>query len=160
MKNIPVKIVRPFNNYGPGLKISDRRALPDFARNIMSGEDVIMLSNGAPTRTFCYIADAITGYYKVLVNGKKGESYNIGCDKPEISIKDFAQRTVKLSRELFNYQGELKFELSDDEDYLTDNPNRRCPNINKAKSELKFNPTISLEDGIKRSLIWYLENNV
>ena len=48
--------------------------------------------------------------------------------------------------------------VSDDEDYLTDNPNRRCPNIDKARSELDFNPNISLEEGLKRSLIWYSGN--
>jgi UDP-glucuronate decarboxylase len=156
--NVAVKIARPFNNYGPGLKITDRRALPDFARNILNGEDVIMLSDGAPTRTFCYISDAIVGYYKVLVNGKKGESYNIGSDNPEISIRELAERTVKLAKELFNYQGNLIFRVSDDEDYLTDNPNRRCPIIDKARSELDYYPNISIQDGLKRSLIWYSGN--
>lgn len=155
---VPVRIARPFNNYGPGLKITDRRALPDFARNILNGEDVVMLSDGAPTRTFCYIADAIIGYYKILLKGKNAESYNIGSDSPEISIRQLAERTVKLSKELFNYQGNLVFMVSDDEDYLTDNPNRRCPNIDKARSELDYNPNFSLEDGLKRSLIWYSGN--
>ena len=62
-------MARPFNNYGPGLKITDRRVIPDFAREIFAGRDVVMLSDGTPTRTFCYSADAITGYYKVLVRG-------------------------------------------------------------------------------------------
>ena len=87
-----------------------------------------MFSDGSPTRTFCYIADAIIGYYKILVRGKNAESYNIGSDSLEISIRQLAERTVRLSKELFNYQGKLVFLVSDDEDYLTDNPNRRCPN--------------------------------
>ena len=62
---LPVKIVRPFNNYGPGLKITDKRVIPDFARNI-NGEDIVIYSSGSPMRTFCYISDAIIGYYKVL----------------------------------------------------------------------------------------------
>jgi UDP-glucuronate decarboxylase len=64
---LPVKVARPFNNYGPGLKITDKRVLPDFARDIFAGRDITMHSDGSPTRTFCYIADAIVGYYKILV---------------------------------------------------------------------------------------------
>ena len=58
-RGVPVKIARPFNNYGPGLKITDRRVIPDFARDIMAGRDIVMLSDGAPKRTFCYVADAV-----------------------------------------------------------------------------------------------------
>jgi nucleoside-diphosphate-sugar epimerase len=53
---IPVKVARPFNNYGPGLKISDRRVIPDFVGDIMNGQDIGRLSDGSPRRTFCYAA--------------------------------------------------------------------------------------------------------
>ena len=69
--DLPIKMARPFNNYGPGLKITDRRVLPDFARDIFAGKDIVMLSDGAPKRTFCYVADAVQGYYKILVRGGK-----------------------------------------------------------------------------------------
>jgi len=157
--NLPIRIARPFNNYGPGLKISDRRALPDFARNILNNEDIILFSDGSPTRTFCYVADAIIGYYKVLINGKDGESYNIGMDKPEISILELANKTIEISRNLFDYKGQLIMKTSDDKEYLTDNPNRRCPIISKAKRDLDFNPIIDLTDGIERSLLWYQGNS-
>lgn len=88
---MPIKMARPFNNYGPGLKITDTRVLPDFARDILAGRDIVMFSDGSPTRTFCYSADAIIGYYKVLVNGRPGEAYNVGVEKPEISVFDLAQ---------------------------------------------------------------------
>jgi UDP-glucuronate decarboxylase len=156
--DLPIRIARPFNNYGPGLKISDRRALPDFARNVLNDEDIVLLSDGAPTRTFCYVADAIVGYYKILVRGRNGESYNIGLDKPEISIRELAERVVQMSRELFDYQGSAVFEISDDKHYLTDNPNRRCPIITKAREHLEYNPMIGLDEGLKRSLLWYAEN--
>jgi UDP-glucuronate decarboxylase len=155
---LPIRIARPFNNYGPGLKITDRRALPDFARNIFNNEDIVLLSDGAPTRTFCYVADAIIGYFKILINGKDGESYNIGIDKPEISILELAERTIEISRVLFDYQGKLVQKISEDKEYLTDNPNRRCPVIDKAKKDLGYNPSINLNDGLKRSLLWYSEN--
>jgi len=155
---VPVSIARPFNNYGPGLKITDKRAPPDFANDILNGRDIILLSDGSPTRTFCYIADAIVGYYKVMFSGEPGESYNVGNDAPEVSIRDFAQLNVTMAKELFDYKGEVKFARCEDADYLTDNPHRRCPNIDKARSKLNFEPSVSLEDGIRRSLTWYNEN--
>ena len=155
---LPIKIVRPFNNYGPGLKITDKRALPDFARNIFAGEDIVLLSDGSPTRTFCYVADAVVGFFKTLLRGRDGEAYNIGMDQPEISIRQLAEKVISCARELYGYQGSLVFARSDDPEYLTDNPNRRCPVLAKAREELGYAPAISLEEGIRRSLIWYRDN--
>ena len=152
---LPIKIARPFNNYGPGLKISDGRVIPDFARNILVGDDIVMHSSGKPTRTFCYIADAVVGYYKILVRGRSGEPYNIGTDHPEISIADLADRMAVIAREELGYEGQVIHRPSDDADYLVDNPNRRCPDITKARSELGYDPRVSLDDGLRRSLLWY-----
>src|SRR5262249_20204512 len=99
--HVPVKVARPFNNYATGLKITDRRVIPDFVRDVLSGRDIVMLSDGSPMRTFCYVADAVIGYYKVLVNGRPGESYNIGVETPEISMAELAERIVALGRDLF-----------------------------------------------------------
>ena len=155
---LPVRAVRPFNNYGPGLKITDRRVIPDFARDILAGRDIIMLSDGRPRRTFCYVADAIIGYYKALVKGKNGEPYNIGVEAPEISIAELAEQMVTIARSLFGYEGKVVLQSSKDLDYLTDNPSRRCPAIGKARSELAYNPSVSLTEGLTRSLIWYKDN--
>lgn len=156
---IPIKTVRPFNNYGPGLKITDGRALPDFAKKVISGEDIVLFSDGMPTRTFCYITDAVSGYIKALVKGKSGEAYNIGIDKPEISIKQLAYKTIDIAKNLFDYTGQVIFSISNDKEYLTDNPNRRCPDISKAKKDLNFDPYIDIDEGITKSLIWYQSNN-
>lgn len=153
--NLPIKIVRPFNNYGPGLKITDGRVIPDFASNILNGKNIVLLSEGFPTRTFCYITDAIVGYLKTLINGKAAESYNIGVENPEISMLDLAQKMRSLAIELFSYKGEVIKQTSEDKNYLVDNPNRRCPQIGKAKEELGFNPEISLDEGLTNTLIWY-----
>jgi len=155
---LPIKTVRPFNNYGPGLKITDRRVIPDFARDVLAERDIVMFSNGSPTRTFCYVADAIVGYFKVLVKGRKGEAYNIGVEEPEISIGDLADRIVILAKELFGYQGKVVCRISSDSEYLTDNPNRRCPSIAKARTEVGYNPSISIDEGLRRLLIWYQVN--
>ena len=105
--DLPIKMARPFNNYGPGLKITDKRVIPDFARNVFDGQNIVMLSDGSPTRTFCYVADAVCGYYKVLVRGHQGEAYNVGVETPEISMRQLAEKIVACSREMFGYDGEV-----------------------------------------------------
>jgi nucleoside-diphosphate-sugar epimerase len=152
---VPVRMVRPFNNYGPGLKISDRRVIPDFARDIMAGRDIVMLSDGRPTRTFCYVADSVVGYYKAMIRGRDGEAYNVGIDRPEISMKDLAGRVVQTARELFDYRGKVVTGESTESDYLVDNPNRRCPDMTKSNTELGYHPTILVDEGLRRALTWY-----
>ena len=156
--SLPVTIARPFNNYGPGLKITDRRVIPDYALDVFSGRDIVMLSDGSPKRTFCYAADAIAGYYKVLAKGRPGESYNIGVEAPEISMLELAERVVRLARQLFGYGGRVVLKESTERDYLVDNPSRRCPVITKARTELGYDPTIELDEGLRRSLVWYSYN--
>lgn len=153
---LPIRAARPFNNYGPGLKITDQRVLPDFARDILEGRDIVMLSDGAPTRTFCYVADAIVGYYKVLVRGGDGEAYNIGTETPEISMAEVASKLVSIAGELIDYQGKVVRGTADDAAYLVDNPNRRCPDISKARAQLAFEPAVSLDEGLRRMLTWYV----
>lgn len=155
---VPVKIARPFNNYGPGLKITDGRVLPDFARDVLNGRDIVMYSDGSPMRTFCYSADAIIGYYKVLVKGHPGEAYNIGIERPEKSVAQLAELVIVTARALFGYGGKLVRKVSKESDYLVDNPNRRCPMIDKARSHLGYNPSILINEGLRRSLIWYYHN--
>jgi len=157
---LPVRIARPFNNYGPGLKITDGRVIPDFARDVLAGRDIVMLSDGSPTRTFCYASDAIAGYYKVLVRGRDGEPYNIGIDRPEISVAELARLVVENAAELFGYRGRVVLGRSQEADYLVDNPNRRCPDINKAREQLDFRPTVTVDEGVYRSLVWYHHNPV
>ena len=155
---VPVKMARPFNNYGPGLKITDGRVLPDFARDVFAGRDMSMLSDGSPKRTFCYATDAIAGYYKVLVRGHLGEPYNVGIDRPEISIAQLAQYVRQSAEQLFGYRGQVRLGKSAEADYLIDNPNRRCPVIDKARTHLGFDPRVLVEEGIHRSMIWYYHN--
>ena len=155
---VPVKSARPFNNYGPGLKITDRRVLPDFARDVFNGRDIVMLSDGSPKRTFCYVADAICGYYKILIKAKPGEAFNIGVESPEISMLELAEKIVSQASALFGYRGKIVHQQSADKDYLLDNPNRRCPIIEKARKDLGFNPSVQIDEGLRRSLLWYAGN--
>ena len=131
---VPATIARPFNNYGPGLKLTDRRVIPDLVRDVLNGQDLTLLSDGSATRTFCYASDAVSGYYKVLVNGRPGEPYNIGTEEPEISVGELAERITTLARDLFGYKGKTVHRASDEADYLVDNPSRRRPLIGKARA--------------------------
>ena len=156
--NMPIGVVRPFNNYGPGMKINDKRVPADFAKAIYENKDIVILSDGSPTRTFCYISDAITGYLKILLYGKY-DFFNIGMDFPEISIKELADIYVNAGKEVFDYDGKVVYNISEDKDYLTNNPERRCPNIDKARSFLNYKPSIQVTDGVKRFLTFIKEND-
>lgn len=156
--NMPITIIRPFNNYGPGMRLNDARVPADFANAIRQNRDIEMFSDGTPTRTFCYITDAITGYLKGLLHSQDGfEAYNIGMDKPEISIRRLAEIYLEAGREVFGYTGEAKFAEPEDEEYLANNPNRRCPVIDKARRMLGYDPQISVEQGVRYFLEYIKE---
>ncbi len=150
---LPINIVRPFNNYGPGLNINDGRVIPDFFKNIFENKDIEIFSDGSSTRTFCYISDAITGYLLALLSKDKGEVYNIGNDEPEISISKLANLIINVS----NSKSKVVFKKNDDIHYLTNNPQRRCPDINKAKTNLNFYPNVSLEEGLLFTYKYYYD---
>lgn len=149
--NMPIVVARPFNNYGPGMRINDKRVPADFAFALKENRDIVILSNGAPTRTFCYIADAIAGYLKILVYGKY-DYFNIGIETPEISVAQLANIYVEAGSEILGYTGKVIYATSDDRQYLTNNPQRRCPDIVKAKRYLGYTPTIHVEVGVRRFL--------
>jgi UDP-glucuronate decarboxylase len=150
-------VVRPFNNYGPGLRLDDQRVSADFEKAVYFNEDIVILSDGAPTRTFCYIADAVVGYLKILLYGKY-DFFNIGIESPELTMTELAELYKKVGTKMMDYTGDIRYEISEDKDYLTDNPKRRCPNIDKARKLLNYNPRIEIEEGIERTLL-FLKNN-
>ena len=153
---MPITIARPFNNYGPGMALTDKRLPADFANNIIEGRDLIIFSNGSPTRTFCYISDAIIGYLLCLTYGQY-DYFNIGNDIPEITVSEFAKIFKSNGHKVFGYQGSILHEKSDDIDYMTDNPNRRCPDISKARRKLNYNPKVNVEEGVERYLKFLME---
>lgn len=156
---MPITIIRPFNNYGPGMRLNDARVPADFANAVRQGRDIEMFSDGSPTRTFCYISDAITGYLKGLFYAEKGfEAFNIGMDKPEISIRRLAEIYTEAGKELFGYKGQAKFAVSDDMEYLKNNPNRRCPVIDKARKLLRYEPQVDVEKGVRDFLEYIKES--
>lgn len=148
---MPIGVARPFNNYGPGMRLNDKRVPADFAKAIKENRNIEILSNGSPTRTFCYIADAIAGYLKVLLYGRY-DYFNIGIDKPEVSIAQLAEIYRAKGESVFGYTGKVVYAVPKEAAYLTNNPQRRCPNINKAKETLQYEPTILVEEGVYRFL--------
>ncbi|MGE5558997.1 MAG: NAD-dependent epimerase/dehydratase family protein [Bacillota bacterium] len=147
---IPVKTVRPFNVFGPGLKIDDKRVIPDFFGDALYRKEIKLLSSGAPTRSFCYISDAVCGFFLALLSDFNGEAFNIGNDEREISMQDLAELIAEITGDV-----EIRFEQSGETDYLTDNPQRRRPDLTKARTLLNYAPQVSLEAGLRKTLEWY-----
>ena len=73
-------------------------------------------------------------------------------DNPELSVREFAEIFNKFGKEIFDYSGKISFNVSADKEYLTDNPNRRCPDISKARTILDYQPEVLVNDGIGRYL--------
>ena len=150
---VHTNIVRPFNFYGPGMQEKDYRVLPNFASRIKSKDPLKIYGHGKQTRTFCYITDAIVGLFNVILDGKKGEVYNIGNPNPEISMIELVHKIRKVLNE------KIPYEIIDyPETYPSEEPNRRCPNIQKAIEQLNYEPKITLDEGLKRFLQWTDEN--
>jgi UDP-glucuronate decarboxylase len=155
---LPIGVARPFNNYGPGMRLNDKRVPADFALAILEGRNIEILSDGAPTRTFCYIADAVTGYLKILTHGEYGY-FNIGIESPEVTVNRLAEIYVTAGQTILGYKGAIRYAVSEDRHYLTNNPQRRCPNITKARNILAYNPSIVVEEGVARFLRFIHEND-
>lgn len=146
---LPIAVVRPFNNFGPGMRLDDQRVPADFAKAVFSHRDIEIYSDGSPTRTFCYVADAVAGYLKALALGRF-DYFNIGIDGPEIPVRELAEIYRRVGREVCDYRGEIRLAAQPEQAYLTDNPNRRCPNIEKARRLLGFHPRILVDEGVRR----------
>lgn len=147
---IPVKWVRPFNVYGPGMRIADDRVVPKFIFQILRGMDLTVHVPGVQTRTFCYITDAMIGFFKTLLSDQQGEVYNIGRSDPEISIVNLAE----MMFEMFKPEKSKLNQVPMPEEYPTDQAQRRCPDISKARAQLGYEPKISLAEGLQRSYEW------
>ena len=146
-KKITPIIIRPFNNFGPGLSTSDKRLPADLANQVLNRKNITLFSSGKPKRSFCYISDAVTGYINAI-SYNKFEIFNIGNDK-EISVKKFAEYFRDGSKKILNHLPKIKFKLSKDKNYLTDNPDRRCPDLSKSKKLLGYSCKVNTKQGIE-----------
>lgn len=149
--NVPVKMVRPFNVYGPGIRPDDYRVLPNFIEHALRKESLPIHGRGHNTRSFCYIADAIEAIFRVLFSKEHGESFNIGNPSPEISVKDLAELVAKA----MPYPVEIRHIDPPHAVYATSDPKRRCPDITKLQERTGFQPKYSLNNGLKRTIQWF-----
>ena len=142
-----IKIIRPFNVFGPLMNKKDYRVIPNIINKINNNQKILIHGSGRQTRTFCYITDAMIGFLRVILLGKYGEIYNIGNQFNEISMI----KLVKIFDKLLKKKN--KFKLIDyPKNYPADEPMRRCPNINKAIQDTKYYPKVSVKDGVYRVL--------
>lgn len=150
---VPVKVVRPFNVYGPGMKETDYRVFPNFASRIVAGKPLEVYGTGKQTRTFCYVTDAINGFLRVLLDGASGEAYNIGSPRPEISMMDLARELeIVVKRKVkVRVRGYPK-------SVPPDEAMRRCPDITKARQHVGYEPTVELREGLRRFIAWAFKN--
>jgi dTDP-glucose 4,6-dehydratase len=141
---VETRIARIFNTYGPRMRLDDGRALPNFMVQALKGEDMTVYGDGAQTRSFCYVEDLIDGIKKLL-NSDEAGPVNLG-NPEEISILDFAKEIVRLtgskSRIVFNPLPQ-------------NDPKVRQPDITKAKRILGWEPKVSREEGLRRTLEYF-----
>jgi UDP-glucuronate decarboxylase len=149
----PIRIVRIFNTYGPRLDVKSKsqygRVLVKFIWQALNNQPITIHGNGQQTRSFCYITDQIIGLFKLLLTPHiDGEVVNIGNDK-ETTILDLANIIVRLSH------SSSKIALNTKPDYdIGDDPIRRCPDTSKAKELLNFQPKVSLDEGLEKTITW------
>jgi UDP-glucuronate decarboxylase len=141
--------IRPFNIFGPGMQESDYRVLPNFASRLKAGLPLHLYGTGVQTRTFCYITDALLGFLLAVVKGVPGEAYNIGNPTPEVSMTNL----VKIIEQVVGKPIECNV-IEYPDSYPTDEPMRRCPDIRKAQIQLKYEPRVPLDEGLRRFLSW------
>lgn len=140
------RIVRIFNTYGPRMA-RDGRVVIEFVNAALQNNPFPVFGDGTQTRSFCYVSDLVDGMIAAMEKGDKGEIYNLG-NPHEFSILELSETVKRLT-------GSTS-EVSFTERLPQDDPLRRCPDITKARERLSWEPKVSLEEGLKK-LIVYLQ---
>jgi dTDP-glucose 4,6-dehydratase len=146
MHSLDTRIVRIFNTFGPRMRLDDGRVVPNFIHQALSHRPLTIYGDGSQTRSFCYVEDLVEGIYRLLLSSDN-RPVNIG-NPNETSILDFA---VLINRITGNTAG-LDFHPSA---RLGDDPQRRRPDISRARSLLGWEPHISLEEGLSRTIEYF-----
>ena len=145
---INTRIVRIFNTYGPRMHLDDGRVVPNFIQQAIRNEPLTIYGNGLQTRSFCYVDDLIEGIYRLLLS-EEHDPVNIG-NPDEITIREFAETINRLV-------GSSGGMIEKPESRLGDDPQRRRPDITRARQILNWEPKVSLEEGIKRTIPYFKE---
>ena len=142
--DMDVKIVRIFNTYGPRMRPDDGRVVPAFVSQALRGEPLTMFGDGSQTRSFCYIDDLVEGMVRMVLSPEHGP-VNIG-NPHEVTMLELAEKVLALS----GSKSPIVFKPRAEDD-----PVRRQPDITKAKKLLGWEPTVGLDDGLRRTIQWF-----
>lgn len=148
---LDTSIIRIFNSMGPGINENDHRILPRIASSLVRKKKITVYKNKIqPSRTYCPAANTVAGLFLALLNGKSQQIYNIGLDNPELTVIELIERIERLLNK------KIEWNLEDAPDVYVDEPLRRCPDISKAKSELGYDPVVTLDEGLHAFFEWAL----
>jgi UDP-glucose 4-epimerase len=150
MYGIKYNIVRLFNVYGEYQR--EEFVLPKFIQRIVNDEPPVIYGDGEQVRSFCYVEDAARGLVDALFIDRESEVYNIGNDREPISIKDLAFKLIQLTGKSIQPEF-VDYKHSDRES--SREIEKRIPAIEKAKQVLGYEPQYSLEEGLKRMIVFY-----
>jgi len=141
---IDIRIARIFNTYGPCMRLSDGRVIPNFIAQALSKRGLTVYGNGRQIRSFCYVSDLIDGIYRLMLSNLS-EPVNLG-NSQESTILKLAKLIIKLtvSKSRIVYR-----------DLPQDDPKTRCPDINLAMKMLNWKPQVSLENGLRHTIEWF-----
>jgi dTDP-glucose 4,6-dehydratase len=140
--DVPVKIVRIFNTYGPRMRRNDGRAVPTFLSQALAGEPMTVHGDGRQTRSLCYVDDLVEGVWRMLTSTPHTGPLNLG-NPHEISVLELAM----LIRDLTGSASEILFTPRP-----VDDPEVRCPDISLARATIRWEPTVPLSEGISRTI--------
>ena len=141
---IDTRIVRIFNTYGPRMRLRDGRVVPAFMGQALTGKPLTVFGKGQQTRSFCYCSDLIEGIYRLMMSNTS-DPVNIG-NPQELTILEFAERIIRLTGSKSRI---IHKPLPQDD------PKQRQPDITRAKTILKWEPVVKLEDGLKRTIEYF-----
>jgi dTDP-glucose 4,6-dehydratase len=141
---VETRIVRIFNTYGPRMRLEDGRAIPAFASQALRGEDVTVFGDGSQTRSLCYVSDLVEGIYRLMMSDVR-EPVNIG-NPAELSMRTLAETIVRLTGSCSRIV---------EKPLPVDDPKRRRPDITRARTLLGWEPRVSLEEGLPRTLEYF-----
>jgi len=145
--DMDTKIFRIFNTYGPRMRLSDGRVVPNFVGQALRGDPITVYGTGQQTRSFCYVADLIDGIFRMSQSDKSVSGpINIG-NPTERTMLEFAQEIKRLT----NSSSEIVYEPLP----TADDPKQRKPDITKAKAILGWEPKVSLEDGLLKTIEYF-----
>ena len=144
--NMPIKVVRIFNTYGPRMHPDDGRVVSNFIVQALKGEDISIFGDGAQTRSFCYVDDLVDGMLRMMETSPDVTGpLNIGNPK-EFSILELAELVIEMTAT----KSKIKFEP-----LPSDDPRQRRPDISKAKAVLGWEPKTQLREGLVRTIAYF-----